>query len=61
MPFYEGNDTLGSDLPAGALQCRNCARCTWNVGPDCGVAGHSHCEKCGHCIGRHVRMAYAVE
>ena len=33
--------------------CPNCERCTWNPGPDCGRREHPHCEKCGHCIGRH--------
>ena len=33
--------------------CANCERCTWNKGPDCGVAEHPHCPTCGHCRGRH--------
>ena len=41
--------------------CENCERCTWNPGPDCGIAEHRHCEKCGHCEGRHVPLAYAQE
>jgi hypothetical protein len=34
-------------------ECANCERCTWNPGPDCGRREHPHCERCGHCIGRH--------
>lgn len=36
-----------------AHKCSNCERCTWNKGPDCGLAEHPHCERCGHCLGRH--------
>jgi hypothetical protein len=35
-------------------KCKNCERCTWNKGPDCGIAAHPHCDKCSHCMGRHV-------
>lgn len=41
--------------------CRNCERCTWNPGPDCGVVEHGHCERCGHCRRRHVHMWMAQE
>lgn len=35
------------------MKCPHCERCTWNKGPDCGIAEHPHCERCGHCSGRH--------
>lgn len=40
--------------PKGSPVCPNCERCTWNPGPDCGIAEHPHCPRCGHCCGRHV-------
>ena len=33
--------------------CDNCERCRWQPDEDCGLVEHPHCEKCGHCIGRH--------
>jgi hypothetical protein len=44
---------FANDAPAFVEVCRNCERCTWNPGPDCGRADHPHCEACGHCLGRH--------
>lgn len=41
--------------------CDNCERCTWNPGPDCGRADHEHCDKCGHCLGRHYKIAAVRE
>lgn len=40
-------------LAAKLSACRNCERCTWNPGPDCGRAEHPHCPTCGHCEYRH--------
>jgi hypothetical protein len=57
---------LWDHLMADLIQlapCQNCERCTWNAGPDCGKPDHAHCERCGHCIGRHVpaEMAHGWE
>jgi hypothetical protein len=34
-------------------RCRNCERCSWNPGSDCGRIEHPHCPHCGHCRARH--------
>ena len=33
--------------------CGNCENCCWDFEKDCGLVEHPHCERCGHCIGRH--------
>jgi hypothetical protein len=33
--------------------CPDCERCVWDPDRDCGIPDHPHCEKCGHCMGRH--------
>ena len=34
-------------------KCRDCENCRWDPEKDCGKAEHPHCERCGHCSGRH--------
>lgn len=41
----------------GEHACGNCERCTWNPGADCGKPDHPHCQRCGHCNGRHAGPA----
>jgi hypothetical protein len=34
-------------------RCSDCERCLFDPKRECNVWQHPHCDKCGHCRGRH--------